>query len=314
MGKLKYIKLFEGFEASNIKKGDKITIRKERLLDDSKSNVSIGTEYTGFLKDNIERGKPIVLIDDKGNKIMNTSLITKLHKRGLGFMTTTSEYSIKKIEDTLNKKIITNKKNVLYSTEIGDAVIDLSGFEKRFNSVNYSSKKPKTLEDNQGLENIFKKGYSLLGVQEHWLFKIGSSRLVMFFEKGGKVIPVYFSSKGTSGKSITWHPFFGMEPEFTPLSEFSGWIAKKVYDPEKSTIQDITDKDVIDLMYELYKNFRFNEEEKQQLLKSVPKLNIYKIFQNNYFGKKSRGDRAYLYYPENLEIQVDFLLSGKALG
>jgi len=110
MRKLKYVKLFENFLTKlDIKKGDKVTIKKERLLDGSKSNLSLGVEYTGFLKDDIERNKPIILIDDKGNKIMNTSPITKFEYQKSLVMTNTSIYSIKKEENSNKPNKIPNK-------------------------------------------------------------------------------------------------------------------------------------------------------------------------------------------------------------
>jgi hypothetical protein len=98
------IKLFENFiNNNNIKSGDKISMKK--ITQFKKSDVTESDkEYIGILKDDIEKGKSIYLLDDKGNIILNTSPIIGIHKNKNLVKTETSIYEISMKDNKKNKK------------------------------------------------------------------------------------------------------------------------------------------------------------------------------------------------------------------
>lgn len=100
MRKLKHIKLFESFllTSSGIKRGDKVTIKKEKILAGGTSGVGIGREFTGYLKYDLQLNTPITLVDHRGNNIMNTTNITQFHPSLPLLRTSTSQYSLKKVD------------------------------------------------------------------------------------------------------------------------------------------------------------------------------------------------------------------------
>jgi hypothetical protein len=207
MRKLKYIKLFENFLTKiDIKKGDKVTIKKEKLLDGVKSDLDVGVEYTGFLKDNIERNKPIILIDDKGNKIMNTSPITKFHNEKSLVMTNTSIYSIKKKENI-------NKSNTisLINTPTEYIISEL-------NKLKNLSDKLMWLYNNNLISVIPAK---CTDSNQDGLLLDYSGRVFILVKIGKYNIPFYISTGKAGKKNVQpgkWYATFGIGKE--------GWINK----------------------------------------------------------------------------------------
>jgi hypothetical protein len=210
MRKLKYVKLFENFLTKiDIKKGDKVTIKKERLLDGSKSDLSVGVKYTGFLKDDIERNKPIILIDDKGNKIMNTSPITKFEYQKSLVMTNTSIYSIKKEENSDNQKIISNKPNKPNNLKIMSSKHGLDIYLEPIEVV---------YKDDKKIRYWYKVG-----------FLSTSNRDVVLVNINGIKVPFYKSSGSVEKEGVNpgdWYNIWGITTSKEDGEIYTDWLNK----------------------------------------------------------------------------------------
>jgi len=210
MRKLKYVKLFENFLTKiDIKKGDKVTIKKERLLDGSKSDLSVGVEYTGFLKDDIERNKPIILIDDKGNKIMNTSPITKFHNEKSFVMTNNSIYSIKKEENSDNQKIISNKPNKPNNLKIMSSKHGLDIYLEPIEVV---------YKDDKKIRYWYKVG-----------FLATANRDVVLVNINGIKVPFYKSSGAVEKEGVNpgdWYNIWGITTSKEDGEIYTYWLNK----------------------------------------------------------------------------------------
>jgi hypothetical protein len=157
-----------------------------------------------------------------------------------------------------------------------------------------------------------------------WIFNHGGSRLVMFMHVGNGVVPVYFSSSGTSGKALTWHPFFGIDMN-------TGWIFKQTYDPIRklSQLDDMgwgkndNYKDALPLMNDmldkLYTDLNL-QSFKNEVLKLLPQMDLEGapngLFrgQNLELNRDSGGVQITPHANNNISIILTSILKDNILG
>lgn len=208
--------------------------------------------------------------DDKIKKI--SELIEYVNKEVFGYETTTEE-------DVAQQK--QQKQKMPKFKLIDNGILDFSDFQiendltKQKDVYNLLVKK---LGKNK-VDGLKGKVYSLNG---QWLFNHNGKRLVMFIKVGDFLNPVYFSSQGTSGKSLTWHPFFGIDSK-------SGWIYKREFNPStgKLSFSDRWEKynDSIllleNVLQDLFLNFNL-QDFKFELLNKIESQDLRNnIFINN---------------------------------